>query len=255
MIVSGPLATCAGLRHGFLTRQGGLSTGLYDALNCGFGTEDDPALIRGNRRIALARAGLSDAKLHSAYQVHSAKAAIVTAADDPDQRREVDGLVTNQPGIALGILTADCAPILFADSERGIIGAAHAGWKGALGGIAEATIAAMENLGARRGAILAAIGPCIQQSSYEVGPEFPAPFIAQDPENRRFFTTGGACRQFQFDLSGYLLHRLEKAGIGAIDRLPEDTYAEETLFFSYRRKTKRGEKDYGRQISIIGLDP
>ncbi len=253
MIESAEFSELAGLRHGFLTRQGGTSEGLYAALNCGLGTKDDPERVAANRSIALERAGLAAHALHTAYQIHSAKVTIIEEARVPKARPEVDGLVTKLPGIALGILTADCAPILFADPERRIIGAAHAGWKGALSGILEATIAAMESLGARRSAILAAIGPCIAQDSYEVGAEFPAPFIAENPESRRFFATGSQCRKFQFDLAGYVGNRLRKAGIAHLSTAPHDTYAEEALFFSYRRMTRRGEADYGRQISLIGL--
>lgn len=241
-----------GIRHGFLTRKGGVSTGIYDSLNCGLGTSDDRNAIIENRSRAVKAAGLINTPLNTAYQIHSAKVLIVDAPLDPSNRPEVDGLVTRTKGINLGVLTADCGPVLFADVEAGVVGAAHAGWKGALNGVLQETVHTMETIGAKRANIIAAIGPCIGQQSYEVGTEFPVPFIAQDPANARFFTPQ-ACRKFLFDLAGYCKAQLEKINLGTIVVTGHDTCALEDDFFSYRRKTKRGETDYGRQASVIGL--
>lgn len=246
------LAQLPGIGHGFLTRRGGVSDGIYDSLNCGLGTDDAKARVMENRARAVKAAGLRAEPLSTAYQVHGRNVLVVERPLDQDDRPQADGLVTSTPGINLGILTADCGPVLFADAEARVVGAAHAGWKGAVGGILEATVAAMETLGARRGSIVAALGPCIGRESYEVGTEFPKPFIDQDPANARFFAAN-ACRKFQFDLAGYIAARLEKLGLAAVSVSGHDTCALETDFFSYRRKTKRGEPDYGRQVSVIGL--
>ncbi|MBI2255109.1 MAG: peptidoglycan editing factor PgeF [Proteobacteria bacterium] len=241
-----------GIRHGFLTRKGGVSDGIYDSLNCGLGTTDDRAHVMENRARAVKAAGLSDNQINTAYQVHSAKVLVVDQPLDQSNRPQVDGLVTKTRGINLGVLTADCGPVLFADPQAGVVGAAHAGWKGAVGGVLQETVRVMEDLGAKRQNIVAAIGPCIGQESYEVGTEFPAPFIEQDPANARFFAAN-ACRKFQFDLAGYCQAQLEKLGLGAVIVTGHDTCALEDDFFSYRRKTKRNEPDYGRQVSVIGL--
>ena len=246
------MARLAGIRHGFLTRRGGVSDGIYDSLNCGLGTTDDRAHVMENRARAVKAAGLSDTPLSTAYQVHSAKVLVVDAPLDQGNRPEVDGLVSKTRGINLGVLTADCGPVLFADAQAGVVGAAHAGWKGAVGGVLQETVRVMESLGARRQNIVAAIGPCIGQESYEVGTEFPTPFIEQDPGNARFFAAN-ACRKFQFDLAGYCRAQLEKMGLGLVVTTGHDTCALEDDFFSYRRKTKRNEPDYGRQVSVIGL--
>jgi len=195
---------------------------------------------------------LTDTPLSTAYQVHSAKVLVVDRPLDQSNRPEVDGLVSNTRGINLGVLTADCGPVLFADAEAGVVGAAHAGWKGAVGGVLQETVRVMETLGAKRANIIAAIGPCIGQNSYEVGTEFPTPFIEQDVGNARFFAAN-ACRKFQFDLAGYCRAQLEKLGLAQVIVTGHDTCALEDDFFSYRRKTKRGEPDYGRQVSVIGL--
>lgn len=253
MIVSvHELARLADIRHGFLTRNGGVSDGIYGSLNCGLGTTDDRAHVMENRARAVKAAGLSEAPLNTAYQVHSAKVLVVDQPLDQSNRPEVDGLVTNTRGVNLGVLTADCGPVLFADADAGVVGAAHAGWKGAIGGVLQETVRVMETLGARRANIIAAIGPCIGQDSYEVGTEFPTPFIEQDAGNARFFTAN-ACRRFQFDLAGYCKAQLEKLGLGQVVVTGHDTCALEDDFFSYRRKTKRNEPDYGRQVSVIGL--
>lgn len=240
-----------GIAHGFLGRRGGVSLGAYAGLNVGTGSNDDPAIIAENRRLAIA-AVLPGGSLATLYQIHSAYAVVVTTPLDGPRRPQGDALVTNRPGIALGILTADCAPVLFADHGAGVVGAAHAGWKGALGGVTDAVIAAMEGLGAKRERIAAAIGPCIARASYEVDTTFAQRFEADDPTNERFFmaTRPG---HLQFDLEAYVAHRLASAGIVRVDALGLDTYTAATRFFSYRRATHRGEPNYGRQISLIGL--
>jgi YfiH family protein len=191
--------------------------------------------------------------LVTVHQIHSAEALAVTAAWPDDARPRADAMATNRPGLALGILTADCAPVLFADPAAGVVGAAHAGWKGALGGVVEASVQAMERLGARSEAIAAAVGPCIARRSYEVDEEFLRRFEAADPANERFFSAGARPDRRQFDLEGFVVSRLAAAGLARIEALGEDSYAQETRFFSYRRATHRGEPDYGRQVSIIAL--
>jgi YfiH family protein len=252
IVESKSLSRLAGIGHGFLTRRGGVSDGIYDSLNCGLGTEDAKARVMENRARAVQAAGLRTTPLSTAYQVHGRNVLVLERPLDQENRPQADGMVTNTPGINLGILTADCGPVLFADADARVVGACHAGWKGALGGVIEATVAAMESLGARRDNIVASLGPCIGRDSYEVGTEFPQPFIAQDPANARFFTVN-ACRRFQFDLAGYIESRLVNLGLGEVDVTGHDTCALEDDFFSYRRKTRRGEPDYGRQVSVIGL--
>ena len=241
-----------GVAHGFLGRKGGVSTGVTAGLNVGTGSADDPAAIAENRRLA-GDAVLPGAHLATIYQVHSADCVIAEAWDLPDRPR-ADALVTDRPGLLLGILTADCAPVLLADAGAGIVGAAHAGWKGAIGGVTDATVSAMEKLGARRDRIAAAIGPCIARTSYEVDEDFARRFEAADPANERFFASGRP-GHFQFDLEAYVAARLAAAGVARIETLGLDTYADEARFFSFRRATHRGEPDYGRQISLIGLAP
>lgn len=237
--------------HGFLGRRGGVSQGVVAGLNVGLGSQDDPAAVAENRRRAAA-AVLPGAPLASLYQVHSADVVRVNAAYPDAERPHADALVTERPGLLLGILTADCAPVLFADAQAGVVGAAHAGWKGALAGVTDATIAAMEKIGARRDRIAAAIGPCIARASYEVDDGFLGRFAAIDPENERFFASGRDGR-YQFDLEAYVTHRLAAAGLARIEALGLDTYAQSDRFYSYRRATHKGEPDYGRQISLIGL--
>jgi YfiH family protein len=237
-------------RHGFLGRTGGLSQGIFASLNVGLGSSDDPAAVRANRARALA-AVAPGAQLVTLHQVHSAIA--VEAGDWADDRRpEADGLVTDRPGVALGILTADCAPLLLEDAAGGIVGACHAGWKGALGGVIGATIDAMERLGARRERIAAAVGPCIGRRSYEVDAAFRARFEAAEAENAAFFVDGRPGHAF-FDLEGYCLKRLADAGVTRAEGLGADTKPDAARFFSYRRKTLAGEPDYGRQLSVIAL--
>ncbi|WP_395020493.1 peptidoglycan editing factor PgeF [Dongia sp.] len=253
MIQLDNLKDLRGIRHGFLTRRGGVSDGLYASLNCGLGSKDDQGAVVENRARALRHAGLDPDSLSTAYQVHSAKVAVVDEAWDETQRPQVDGLVTRTAGRSLGILTADCVPVLLADPEAGVIGAAHAGWKGAIGGVLQETVAAMERLGAQRARIQAGIGPAIAQKSYEVGPEFPQPFIDRDRGNARFFSTSQRCRHFMFDLTGFVEQELQALGLDSIARAGHDTCAEAEDFFSYRRTTLAKEPDYGRQISLIGL--
>ena len=247
-------ASLAKVPHGFLGRKGGVSTGIVAGLDMGLRGMDpaDPALeaVRENRRRGVA-AILPGARLCSVYQVHGADC--VEAGDWAEaERPQDDALVTNRPGVLLSILTADCAPVLFADLSAGVIGAAHAGWKGAVAGVTDSTIAAMEKLGASRANIVAAIGPCIAQASYEVDGGFLDRLLAEDADNARFFAPG-APDKWQFDLERYVAARLERAGIGGIEPLSLDTYADEARFFSFRRATHRGEADYGRQMSLIGL--
>ncbi len=238
----------AGVPHGFLGRRGGVSTGLYAGLNVGLGSDDDREAIHENRRRAV-EAVKPGARLATVHQVHSAIAVVAHAFPD-DARPQADALVTDRPDLLLGVLTADCVPILFADAAAGVVGAAHSGWKGAIGGVALATIEAMERLGADRSRIAAAVGPCIGRASYEVDDGFLARFAAADPENERFFLAGRPGHH-QFDIEAYVVARLAAAGVRRIEALGLDTYPDEDRFFSYRRATHRGEPGYGRQISLI----
>lgn len=242
-----------GVPHGFLTRRGGVSEGLYGSLNCGFGSGDDTAAVTENRRRAVARIGLVTAPLCTTYQCHSADCVIVTDPWAPDDAPKADSMVTDRRGIVLGILTADCAPLIFADPEAGVIGVAHAGWKGALGGVVPAAVEAMVGLGAKRSNIAVAIGPCIGWDSYEVGAEFRAEFIAADERNDDFFRTAARADHYRFDLAGYVAAGLEALGLGAVEKLNTDTYADGERFFSYRRACHNGEADYGRLISLVSL--
>lgn len=244
--------TLDGIGHGFFTRAGGVSEGLYASLNCGLGSGDAAEAVRENRGRVAGRLGVEHERLLTAYQVHS-PTAVTVEGPWQGERPDADALVTATPGLAVGVLTADCAPVLFADAEARVVGAAHAGWKGALTGVLEAAVDAMERLGARRARIAAAVGPCIAQASYEVGPEFAGTFLTQDPANAAFFAPGQGDR-LQFDLKGYVAARLRRAGIGALAIDPADTQQDEARFFSFRRSTKRGEKDYGRLISAIVLE-
>ncbi len=241
----------AGVAHGFLGRRGGVSSGVHAGLNVGTGSADDADAIAENRERA-ANAVLPGASLVTVFQVHSPDVVTIVAPIDFDERPRADAMVTDRPGLLLGILTADCAPVLFADQAAGIIGAAHAGWKGAIGGVTNATITAMEALGADRSRITAAIGPCIARASYEVDDGFAKRFEADDPANERFFTPGKPGHH-QFDLEAYVAHRIAAAGITTVEMLGLDTYADADRFFSYRRATHQRAPDYGRQISLIGL--
>lgn len=255
MLHSAALAPLPGIGHGFFTRQGGASEGLYAALNCGPGSDDVPEQVAENRRLAMAALDLPGGSLLTLFQIHSADTVTVDAPWPGGERPRADGMVTDKPGLALGILTADCAPVLLADRHAGVIGAAHAGWKGALNGVIANTVAAMERLGARHDRIAGAVGPCISQASYEVGTDFRDPFLDQDPANDRFFAAGSRAGHLQFDLQGYVHRCLHDAGIETVDVLDEDTRDQEDVFFSYRRACLRGEADYGRQLSAICLNP
>jgi YfiH family protein len=248
------LTGLAGVRHGFFTRAGGVSGGIYASLNCGLGSGDDPAAVAENRRRAARALGVAADHLLTAYQVHSADVVTVERPWIGD-RPKVDGMVTRTPGLALGVLAADCAPVLFADADAGVIGACHAGWRGALSGVVEATVAAMVGLGADRARVCGALGPCIAQASYEVGPEFRANFVAADADNARFFVDSARAGHFLFDLPGYVLGRMARAGVARIGHVALDTCAEETRLFSYRRTCLRGEGDFGRGLSAIALAP
>jgi len=243
-----------GVRHAFFTREGGASQGLYASNNCGFGSGDDPQCVAENRRRSVAQLGLRPEALVTAYQVHGVGVAHVTDPWQPGEAPRADALVTGRPGVALGILTADCAPILFADRTARVIGAAHAGWRGALEGVAEAAVAAMRGLGASPENIEAAIGPCIAQGSYEVGPEFPRPFLERDGANADFFRPSAREGHYMFDLPGYLARRLGALGLARVEAVQADTCADAARFFSYRRATLSGEPDYGRNLSIIALE-
>jgi YfiH family protein len=249
-ILTSPLLDLPGVRHAFFTRQGGVSQGIYASLNVGAGSGDDPAAVAENRRRAAAHFGAE--ALVTAYQVHSA-IALVADGPWPAGPPHADGVVSATPGVVCGALAADCAPILIADAEARVVAAVHAGWKGALTGVAESAIARMEGLGARRERMRAAVGPCIGPASYEVGLEFVARFTDADRANQRFFSPGAAPDKRQFDLPAYVLARLRAAGIGACEWVGRDTCAEEGLFFSNRRAFKRGEADYGRLLSAIAL--
>ncbi len=240
------------VRHGFFTRQGGVSEGLYASLNVGLGSEDEAGAVQENRKRCVAWLGAQ--RLVSPYQVHGAEV-VTVAAEAPVRAATADALVSREPGLALGILTADCVPVLFADPGAAVIGAAHAGWRGAAAGVLANTIAAMERLGATRAGIRAAIGPAIAQASYQVGGEVRDGFIAREADLSRVFTPDSESGKYRFDLPGAVAALLAKQGLHRIDWIARDTYAEERLFFSYRRATHRAEPDYGRQLSAIALSP
>jgi len=242
------------VRHGFFTREGGVSDGLYGSLNCGLGSNDDREAVMENRARVAIQLGARRGSLVTAYQAHTAEVAIVEKPWRPEDAPKVDGLVTKTPGVVLGALSADCAPVLFADPEAGVIGTAHAGWKGALTGVVEATVAAMCGLGAKRDRIRAAVGPAIAQASYEVGPEFRDRFIGSAPENESYFRPSSRADHHMFDLAGYVGDRLRRIGLTGVEIVEADTCADEGCFFSYRRSCLRGEPDYGRGISAIVLD-
>jgi len=237
------------VNHGFFTREGGVSIGVYAGLNGGHGSRDTAEAVTENRARIAAHLGVET--LISVHQVHSDRAEMVTGAW-PGAKPQADAMITNRVGIGLAILTADCAPVLFADTNAGVIGAAHAGWKGALTGVLEATIAAMVGLGAKRERIAAVVGPVISQAAYEVGPEYVERFVDEDPMHARFFA-GAARERAMFDLPGFCLHRLREAGVGSAEWTGHCTYADEDRFYSYRRTVHRGEPDYGRLVAAIAL--
>jgi polyphenol oxidase len=239
------------VRHGFFTRHGGVSQGVYASLNCGLGSKDDTAAVRENR--ARVAAHLQAATVLTAHQIHSPTAVVLTQAWPEAERPRADALVTASRGIAVGVLAADCTPVLFADCVAGIVAAAHAGWRGAIGGVLESTIASMESLGARRADIRAVVGPCIGQDAYEVGWDFEQDFLRRDPESQRFFAAPSPDARPHFDLPAYALHRLQRGGIGHAFSCTSCTYTHADDFFSFRRSQARGDIDYGRQISAIVL--
>ncbi len=254
MIQAPALADLDGVQHRFFTRRGGVSSGLFSSLNCGYGSADAAENVRENRRRAALEFGLAEPDLQTVHQIHSTD--VLTVADErwtSPGAPKADGLVTDRPGVALGVMAADCAPVLLADAAAGVIGAAHAGWKGALGGVVDTTIVAMEKLGARRERLKVAVGPCIGPRSYEVGPEFPAPFLAQDEANAAFFRAAIRAGHFMFDLPGYLVHRIARNGV-AVAATGHDTLTATEDFFSYRRNTLQGVRDYGRGLSAIALE-
>jgi hypothetical protein len=244
----------SGVRHAFFTRQAGVSDGFYASLNCGYGSRDLPAKVARNRAIAMAMIGVPADRLATCRQVHGATAVTVETPWRVEDAPRADALVTNVPGLALGVLAADCAPVLLCDPVARIIGAAHAGWRGAFGGVVEATVVAMEQLGAQRQQIRAAIGPCIGRGSYEVGPEFPHPIIAHDPAAARYFAAAPRPSHFLFDLAGYAGRRLACCGVPVVEFAGRDTVAAEHQFFSCRRARLRGEPAFGLGLSAIVLD-
>jgi hypothetical protein len=253
LLQSNSLAALRGMRHAFFTREGGVSQGIYASLNGGVGSADAPAHVAENRARMAAALGVAPAALLSAYQIHSPDVVVAERPWTHDARPRADAIVTRVPGLAIGVSTADCGPVLLADPQARVIGAAHAGWRGALAGVTDAAIAAMERLGADRTRIVAALGPMIHQASYEVGTDLVERFEAADPANRRFFRPSSRPGHALFDLPGYVASRLAGAGVTKIEDLARCTYAEPERFFSFRRTTHRGEPDYGRHVNAIAL--
>lgn len=245
--------TLKNIKHGFFTRQEGVSSGLFNSLNCGYGSGDDIQNVISNRSIVMKKFGLQYKDLNTLNQIHSARVVIAKNKWTLGERPEADAIVTETPGLAIGVLTADCVPVLFADPEANIIGACHAGWRGAIAGVLEACVGGMEDLGARRSNIRAGLGPCIQKNSYEVDFGFRSLFLDEDVENDILFFNSIRQNHFYFDLPGYIVKRLKRLKLKSIDSLFVDTYKEEDKFFSYRRNTHRGQLDYGRGISVIVL--
>jgi YfiH family protein len=251
---SSRLSGLGGIAHGFFGRRGGVSTGIFASLNCGYGSNDDVEAVRENRTRVATWLGTREERLITVYQIHSADAVQVTTPWTRGEAPKADGMATNVPGIAIGVLAADCAPVLFADAQAGVVGSAHAGWKGALSGVVESVVALMEKLGAQRSRIRAAVGPCISQTSYEVGPEFRDRFVAAAADNARYFVPSQRAQHWQFDLPGYVRMRIDASGIDA-DGTNHCTYEDEKGLFSYRRATHRAEPEYGRNLSAIMLKP
>jgi len=245
------LKSLTGIRHGFFTRAGGVSEGIYASLNCGPGSRDAPDNVADNRQRIARHLGATTSDVVTLYQVHSATALPVSGPVAAEDRPKADAVVTATPGLAIGILTADCAPVLFADPDARVVGAAHSGWRGAVGGVLAATVAEMERLGAQRERIRAAIGPCISREAYEVGPEFELEFLKSCSDNTRFFFRNSPNARSHFDLPAFVEEQLKRAGIGRIERQTACTYKNESYFYSYRRSQHREEGDYGRQISAI----
>lgn len=253
MIIQSALLKHPGIPHAFFTREGGVSTGIYASLNCGAGSDDAPDSVAENKRRASKQLGIQPEKLVTLYQVHSPNVIMIDHTTDLQNRVKADAMVTRTPGIALGILTADCVPILFSDPINKVIGAAHSGWKGTQGNIAGNVISQMIEIGAARENICVAIGPAIQQASYEVGPEFPDHFTAQDPSLKNYFIPSSNQGHFQFDLTALVKDQIIAEQIKTVDLLHLDTYSDEARFFSYRRMCHQKEEDYGRQLSAIAL--
>mgnify|MGYP001203373745 CR=1 FL=1 len=253
MITASGIESLNGVGHAFFTRDGGVSEGHFASLNCGFGSGDERTRVTENRRRAMRSLGRTDGDLVTVHQVHSATAVGVERPWAPGEAPVADAMATRTPGIALGVLSADCAPVLLADAIAGVIGAAHGGWRGLRAGVLEATLQTMIGLGAEVGAIAAAVGPCIQRDSYEVGPEFHAEFLADDSGNGDFFVADAPSGRFRFDLAGYAVRRLKDAGCGTVQCVEGDTFADEARFFSYRRNARQGISDYGRNLSAIVL--
>lgn len=250
-VQSRQLADLAGIRHGFFTRLGGVSEGLYAGLNCGFGSKDASAQVSENRRRVAGHLGAIGGEVVTLYQEHGQTARTVTGPEKRDNLPKADAVVSTTPGLAIGVLTADCTPVLFADRDAGVVAAAHAGWRGAVSGILESAICEMERNGAVRSRIRAAIGPCIHQRNYEVGAEFAADFVRRDASYSVFFSSSPDEARPHFDLPGFVAHRLQQSGLTHVELASSCTYENESLFFSYRRSTHRQEPDYGRQISAI----
>lgn len=253
MLHAASISALPTIRHAFFTREGGVSEGIYQSLNGGIGSNDVPDKVRENRARMASALGVAPAHFVTCYQIHSPDVIVAETPWTREASPRADAIVTRVAGLAVGVTTADCGPILFADAQAGVVGAAHAGWKGALTGVLEATIAAMENLGADRARISAAIGPLIRQPNYEVGQEFVDRFRAADPANERFFAPAARADHAMFDLPGYIRSRLERAEIGSIEDLGLCTYADPARFFSYRRTTHRAEPDYGRHVNAIAI--
>ena len=245
--------TLPGIRHGFFTRAGGVSQAVYESLNGGVGSHDAADSVAENRARMAAALGVTPDRLLTPYQIHSPDVVVAETPWTREQRPRADALVTRVPALAIAVSTADCGPLLLADAQAGVVGAAHAGWRGAFAGVIEATVAAMEKLGAARARIAAALGPTIRQRNYEVGPDLIARFVEADPANARFFTPSPRQGHAMFDLAGYIAARVQAAGVGHFEDLDLCTYAEPDRFFSYRRATHRGEADYGRHINAIVL--
>jgi hypothetical protein len=253
MLQAASLSKLTGIRHAFFTRDGGVSQGVYATLNGGVGSKDAPDKVEENRARMAAALGVAPDHLLTAYQIHSPDVIVADTPWTKENRPRADAIVTRTSRLAVGVSTADCGPLLFADVEAGVVGAAHAGWRGAFSGVIDATVAAMERLGARRGRIAAALGPTIRQPNYEVGPEFIERFTAADAGNTQFFGVSPRAGHAMFDLTGYIAARVERAGIGNFEDLGLCTFADPVRFFSYRRMTRLGEADYGRHINAIAL--
>ena len=252
-LTSDSLSALHGIRHAFFTRAGGVSEGVYASLNSGIGSQDQPGNVSENRARMAAALGVAPTHLLTAYQIHSPTVVTAERPWSHEERPRADAIVTNVPALAIGVSTADCGPVLMADAHARVIGSAHAGWRGALGGVLEATIDAMERIGADRRRVVAVLGPTISQANYEVGPELVAQFVADDPANVCFFAAGERPGHAWFDLPGYVVARLRAASVGTAENLARCTYAEPEQFYSYRRSTHRAERDYGRHVNAIVL--